>query len=146
MRSLPDRIRHTLMFEGIALGLVTVGGSVLTGHSLQAMGGLGVMFSLLAMGWNLLFNYLFDLWDRKYRDMAARTVRLRMVHAVLFESVLLTVGLFLTAWWLQIGYLEAFLLDLGFSAFFLVYAFLFNWTYDVVFPLPRPQGEKAPAH
>ena len=58
------------------------------------------------------------------------------MHAILFEAVLMIVGLFLTAWWLSIGYLEAFLLDLGFSAFFLVYAYVYNWTYDVIFPVP----------
>jgi len=137
MRTLPDRIRHTLMFEGIALGVVAFGGAWITGQPVAKIGALGIMFSVLAMAWNLAFNWMFDLWDRRYRNMAKRTVGLRIAHAVLFEIVLLTVGIFLVAWWLQIGYLEAFLLDLGMSAFFLVYAFCFNWTYDVIFPVPK---------
>ena len=39
---------------------------------------------------------------------------------------------------LDVGYVEAFLLDLGISIFFLIYAFVFNWAYDVIFPVPRP--------
>ena len=34
-------------------------------------------------------------------------------------------------------YIDAFLLDISLSAFFLVYAFGYNWAYDVVFPVPR---------
>ncbi|MBE1283913.1 MAG: PACE efflux transporter [Rhodobacteraceae bacterium] len=138
MRTLKDRIRHTLLFEGIALGIVAVGGSWITGHSLEAIGLLSIMFSLLAMSWNFVFNWLFDQWDMKYRNMAPRGPGIRVVHAILFEAVLLTVGIFLTAWWLSIGYVETFLLDLGFSAFFLVYAYIYNWGYDVIFPVPRP--------
>ncbi|WP_299355151.1 PACE efflux transporter [uncultured Shimia sp.] len=141
MRTVKDRLRHTIMFEGIALGVVATGGAWLTGHSMAEIGSLGVMFSLLAMAWNFVFNWLFDHWDLKYRDMAPRGPGIRVVHAVLFEAFLVTVGIFLTAWWLTIGYWEAFLLDLGFSAFFLVYAYVFNWTYDVVFPAPRSVPE-----
>lgn len=140
MRTIKDRIRHSLMFEGIALTIVTIGGAWITGHSTAAFGMLSVMFSLLAMGWNFVFNYLFDLWDRKYRDMAPRGPGIRAVHAVLFEAVLLTVGIFLTSWWLAISYWDAFILDLALSAFFLVYAYVFNWTYDLVFPVPREKA------
>ena len=89
------------------------------------------------MAWNLLFNWLFDLWDRKYRGMAKRGFAVRAVHACLFELGLLIAGLFLIVWWLEVGYLEAFLIDISSSAFFLVYAFVYNWAYDQVFPPPR---------
>lgn len=144
MRTIKDRIRHTLMFEGFALGLVATGGAWLTGHSMAEIGSLSVLFSLLAMTWNFIYNWLFDLWDRKYRGMAPRGPGIRVVHAVLFEAFLITVGIFLTAWWLTIPYWDAFILDLGFSAFFLVYAYVFNWTYDVVFPVPRENTDAIP--
>ncbi|SHJ55792.1 Uncharacterized membrane protein [Shimia gijangensis] len=145
MRTVRDRIRHTLMFEAIALFFVATVGAWVTGHSMAALGTLGVLFSLLAMAWNFVFNWLFDLWDRKYRGMAPRGAGIRVVHAVLFEAFLIIVGIFVTAWWLSISYLDALLLDLGFSAFFLVYAYVFNWSYDIVFPVPRgDRGEVAP--
>ena len=56
MRTVKDRIRHTFLFEAIALGIVSVGGSWITGHSLEAMGVLSLMFSLLAMSWKLHFQ------------------------------------------------------------------------------------------
>ncbi len=137
MRSLPDRLRHTLIFEAIALFLVAVPGGWLLDRPMEVMGALSLMFSVLAMGWNFSYNWMFDLWDRKYRGMAKRGFRIRIVHAVLFEAGLVIAGLFLIAWWLDLSYWDAFLLDISLSAFFLVYAFCYNWAYDTVFPVPR---------
>ena len=44
------------------------------------------------------------------------------------------------AWYLEIGLLEAFFLDVSFTLFYLVYTFVFNWLYDLVFPVPNPEG------
>ena len=120
----------------IALGIVVVGGSWILGRPMGTIGALSVMFSALAMGWNMLFNWLFDLWDRKYRDMARRGFAIRAVHATLFELGMLITGIFLVSWWLSVSYWQAFLIEIGFSVFFLVYAYCFNWGYDQVFPVP----------
>jgi len=40
------------------------------------------------------------------------------------------------AYWLQTTMLHAFLADLGILAFFLVYAVVFTWSFDLVFGLP----------
>lgn len=65
------------------------------------------------------------------------------MHAVLFELVLLIAGIFLIAWWLEIGYIDALIMDIGFSVFFLCYAFAYNWLYDIVFPVPATATEQA---
>ncbi len=135
MRTLNDRIRHTLLFEFIALIIIAIFGSWITGLPVEMLGALSLMFSVLAMAWNMLYNWLFDLWDMKYRLAAKRGFLIRAIHAVLFELVLLSVGVFLVAWWLSIPLLEALVLDIGLSAFFVVYAFGFNWSYDLVFPV-----------
>lgn len=145
MRTFADRIRHTILFELIALLLVAFGGSWITGHSVRDIGSLGLIFSALAMIWNLVYNWLFDFWDMTYRGMTHRGPGLRAVHALLFEAVLMTVGLFITAWWLNIGYIDALLLDLGFSAFFLCYAYVSNWGYDQLFPIPAQSEENRAA-
>ena len=137
MRTFRDRLRHTLIFEAIALFLVAIPGGLILDRPIELMGALSLMFSVLAMAWNLVFNWGFDLWDRRYRAMAKRGFGIRAVHAVLFEAGLLFAGLFLIAWWLGMSYRDAFLLDISLSAFFLVYAFCYNWAYDMVFPVPR---------
>ncbi|MBI1492826.1 PACE efflux transporter [Halocynthiibacter styelae] len=140
MRTFKDRLRHTLLFELIALTLVAIFGAWITGHSPAEMGTLGLMMSLLAMAWNLVYNWMFDQWDMKYRNMAPRGVKIRIIHALLFEGGLLIAGIFVVAWWLSITLLQALLLDLGFAAFFLVYAYVFNLAYDKIFPVPAQQA------
>jgi uncharacterized membrane protein len=137
MRTFRDRIRHTILFEIIALAFVVVGGSWIIGRPMEIIGALSLMFSALAMGWNLLFNWLFDIWDRKYRAFAKRGFVVRAIHASLFELSMVIAGLFLVSWWLGVTYWEAFIIDVGFSAFFLLYAYGFNWAYDTIFPVPR---------
>ncbi|WP_417794552.1 PACE efflux transporter [Terasakiella pusilla] len=145
MRTLSDRIRHTMMFEIMAILLTTFLGGWITGLEMAEIGMLGVFFSLIAMTWNLIYNYLFDLWNNKYRDAQAKTVILRVIHASIFEVVLFVIGIFLTMWWLEVGLWYAIILDAGLSLFFLVYAFLFNWGYDIVFPIPQSTQEEVPA-
>ena len=137
MRSFPDRLRHTLIFEAIALFLVAVPGGWLLDRPMEIMGALSLMFSVLAMSWNLAFNWMFDLWDRKHRGMARRGVGIRIVHAVLFEAGMVIAGLCQIAWWLDLTYWDAFLPDVSLSAFFMIYSFCYNWAYDRVFPVPR---------
>lgn len=139
MRTLPDRIRHTLLFELIAITLMAFVGGWIIGQPPVTMGILSLILSVIAMGWNMVFNWLFDLWDLKYRAAAPRGVPTRIAHALLFEAGLFTSGTFLVAWWLGITLMQSLLMGLGFSAFFLVYAYAYayNWTYDQVFPVPQ---------
>ena len=58
------------------------------------------------------------------------------------EIGLLFVLLPFIAWYLGISLTEAFLIDVSLAVFYLVYAFVFNWVYDVVFPVP--EGKPAP--
>lgn len=41
------------------------------------------------------------------------------------------------SYYLGIGVWQAFVMDLAFVVFYLIYAFVFNWTYDQIFPLPE---------
>lgn len=137
MRTFWDRVRHTVFFEAIALFLVAVVGSWILDRPMTEIGALGIIMAVLAMSWNMLFNWLFDLWDRKYRNFAKRGLFIRVVHATLFEAGMLIAGLFIIAWWLKVSLWEALIMDISFAVFFLVYAYLYNWAYDVIFPRPE---------
>lgn len=137
MRSTADRIRHTLLFEGIAVLAVVAFSLAFLEFAPGAIASLTIAMSLLAMAWNYLYNLGFDLWLLKSRGHAGeRSLSLRVGHAVGFESGMLLLGVPLVAWWLGIGLWQALLMDIGFAVFFLVYALVFNWAYDRVFPLP----------
>ncbi|MDT4865016.1 Chlorhexidine efflux transporter [compost metagenome] len=68
--------------------------------------------------------------------MRGRGFKRRIAHAIGFELGFIVALVPLFAWWLDIGWWHALVLDLGLSLFFLVYTFLFNLAFDKVFDLP----------
>ena len=138
MRSRADRIRHSLSFELIALAIVTPLGAWLLDMSASHVGVVTGVSALIAVGWNYIFNIGFDRALLATTGTVKKTIPQRILHAITFEAGLVAVLLPFIAWYLQVGLWEAFVMDIGFSAFYLVYAFVFNWAYDVIFPVPAP--------
>ena len=137
MRTSFDRLRHTLLFELFGLALCTPLASWILDKGLVQIGALSITLSLIAMCVNYNYNLIFDMvLVRIGRPVNKRPVGLRMFHAILFETCLIIISIPLVAWWLDMTLLVAFLTDIGFTLFFLIYAFIFNWTYDVVYPMP----------
>lgn len=129
-RSLGERIGHALAFELIALLICAPALAWLLGKPLLQLGLLTLMFSTVAMLWNMLFNWLFDRAQQRLGFQ--RDLRVRLCHAALFETGLIVALVPLAAWWLSIGLLEALLLDIGLILFFLPYTVAFNWSWDVL--------------
>ncbi|GGH38711.1 Uncharacterized membrane protein [Cribrihabitans marinus] len=138
MRRTADRIRHAVSFEVIGLMTVIPLGAWVFDKPMQDIGVVGVAGATLAMAWNYVYNLLFDHAMLRLRGHVAKTPGLRILHAVLFELGLLILLLPVFALYLGIGLVQALVMDLGFAAFFVVYAFVFNWAYDLVFPIPEP--------
>ena len=136
MRTTPDRIRHAVSFEIIGLILVTPLGAVLFGEPLHDIGVVAIVGATLATLWNYVYNLAFDHAMLRITGAVHKSVKVRVLHAVLFEAGLLAALLPFIAWYLGISLREAFLMDVSFALFYLVYAFVFNWLYDVVFPIP----------
>lgn len=140
MRTTKDRIRHALSFEIIALLVVTPLGALAFDLPLQQIGLVAVISASIATGWNYLYNLMFDHALLRAIGHVRKSIALRVLHAVLFEAGLLLVLVPFIAWYLDVSLIEAFLMDVSFAAFYLVYAFVFNWAYDVVFPVPGHLG------
>mgnify|MGYP003120247041 FL=1 len=143
MRTTFDRIRHALAFEIIALSIVIPAGAFLFHKPIADIGIVSLVSASIATGWNYLYNLMFDHAMLRLRGDVDKTLRIRVAHAVLFEAGLLLVLLPFIAWYLQISLTEAFVMDLSFAAFFLVYAFVYNWIYDQVFPIPASPAPSA---
>ena len=143
MRSTPDRIRHALSFEVIGILLVTPLGALAFGHPMAEIGMVALVSATIATGWNYLYNLGFDHALLRLRGRVAKTVPLRVAHALLFEGGLLAILMPFIAWYLGVSLWDAFVMDAAFAGFYLIYAFCFNWGYDVVFPVResdyRPQ-------
>ncbi|WP_201540321.1 PACE efflux transporter [Psychrobacter sp. 1044] len=136
MRTVKDRIRHTLGFEIIGLIIFVPLASWLFGFDIQSIGLIALAASIIATLWNYFYNLLFDHSMLKLRGNVHKTVPLRMLHAFLFEGGLLLLFLPIIAWHLGISLWQAFLMDITMATFYLVHAFVYNWIYDNVFPIP----------
>ena len=141
MRSTGDRIRHALSFEIIGLALVIPLGALVFGMPMSDIGIVGVVSATVATAWNYLYNLSFDHILQRLRGTTLKTTPIRVAHAVLFELGLLIVLMPFIAWYLGIGIIHALIMDVSFALFYVVYAFVFNWAYDAIFPLPEWQKD-----
>lgn len=135
MRTVKDRIRHTLGFEIIGLIIFVPLASWLFGFDIHSIGLIAVVGSSIATLWNYFYNLLFDHSLLKLRGDVHKTVPIRVLHAFLFEGGLLLLFLPMIAWHLGISLWQAFMMDITMATFYLVYAFVYNWLYDKVFPI-----------
>ena len=137
MRSPLDRLRHALSFEILALLLVVPLGAVVFGFPMHDIGIVGVVSATLATLWNIVYNFGFDLVLKRRTGSTLKTARARLLHAFLFEVGLLIVLMPFIAWYLGVTLVQAFVMDVAFALFYMVYALVFNWAYDKLFPLPE---------
>lgn len=138
MRTTKDRIRHTLGFEIIGLIIFAPVAALAFGYNMFEMGIMAVVGSVIATVWNYFYNILFDHAMLRLRGDVRKTTQIRIYHAFLFEGGLLTLFLPIIAWHLSITLWQAFTMGVAMSAFYLVYAFVYNLLYDKVFPVPSP--------
>lgn len=148
MQGIKRRIVYVTLYETIAILFVTVALWAL-GHESGHAGAAAVVSSAIAIAWNIIWNWLFERWEARQTRKGRSFVR-RVAHAIGFEGGLLLAIVPYFAWWLDISLLEAFLLDAGLIVFFLVYTFVFNLAFDMIFglpasalPAPRPDPEHA---
>jgi len=143
MRTVADRIRHTLSFEIIGLAIIIPLGAAFFHHPMEDIGVITVVSSIVATVWNYLYNWGFDHALKRLTGSVLKSLPVRVGHAILFELGLVALLMPFVAWYLGIGLVEALFLDLSIAIFYMVYGFIFNWAYDRVFPVP---GEPTRGH
>lgn len=136
MRTRLDRIRHAILFE--IIGLVVIMGILSQlGFELGHVGAMGVLFSVVATGWNYVYNIGFDKYMLKKMGTVTKTTLIRIVHSLGFEGGLLFLTIPFMAWFLDLSLWNAFVLDIGMVVFYLFYAYGYNLAYDKLFPVPE---------
>lgn len=128
VRTRTERVLHAVVFEVVANALVFFILIIFTSAAPSQSLLLTLVSSTLAMGWNYLFDLMFD--SVQLRTGFKKNLRMRCLHAVLFEAGLLLVLIPFAAWWLDITLFSALRLESGLVLFFLTYAFLFNLLWD----------------
>lgn len=133
------RILQAVLYEAIAVAFVGPAMGLLFGQPVGSTLALAVLMSAVALGWNYLFNGMFEAWEMR-QPVKGRSFLRRLAHGVGFEGGLILMLVPVMAYWLETTLLNAFLADLGILAFFFVYAIVFTWAFDRVFGLPQSAG------
>ncbi len=124
-----ERIFHMVLFEVIALVILTLVAVLTTGNHTLSMGGLVLTLSAIAMIWNYFYNWAFDKAVKGER--IKRSKRTRLIHGIGFEVGMILLSFPVIMWALSLNFLSVLLMDFGFVSFFFVYAIIFNWLYDL---------------
>lgn len=140
MRSFWDRVRHAVMFEVVGLMLFIPCSVWVFHHSVTDMGVIGIFSSVAATLWNFIYNLGFDKALLFFYGYVKKSLKTRVVHTVLFEVGLTVVTLPGIAYYLNISFLNAFIMDMGIVIFYLIYAFFFNIAYDFIFPVKEREN------
>lgn len=129
------RVLQAVLYEVFAIAFVGPVLSVAFDKPPLSTLGLAFVLSSIALGWNYVFNTLFERWESR-QSVLGRSFGRRLAHGIGFEGGLVILLVPVMSLWLDIPPLNAFLANLGLLAFFFVYAIAFTWAFDRVFGLP----------
>ena len=135
MQGIRRKVVYVGLYELFAIAFSSTGLAAGANASLERAGAIAVATAVIAVVWNLVYNTLFERWEAR-QTVRGRSFKRRAAHAIGFELGFIVSLVPLFAWWLDIGFWHALVLDLGLSLFFLVYTFAFNLGFDKVFGLP----------
>lgn len=130
------RVVQAVLYEAFAIAFVGSAMSLMFEQSVASALPLAVVMSIIALGWNYVFNGLFEAWESR-QAVKGRSFGRRLAHGIGFEGGLVVILVPVMAYWLETTLLKALLADLGILAFFFVYAIAFTWAFDRVFGLPQ---------
>lgn len=124
-----ERILHMVLFELIALVIMTIIATYITANHATAMAGLSLALSLIAMFWNYIYNLSYDAIFGAIRTN--RSFSTRVLHGLGFELGLMVFTVPVLMWVFKLGFLKVLAMDISIAIFFVIYAIIFNWFYDI---------------
>lgn len=136
MQKRTRKLVQAILYEVIAVALVTPIVVLMFDESIGVSGLLAILMSLIAMSWNYVFNSMFEYWEAK-QTQKGRSMHRRLMHAVGFEGGLVIFTVPLIAYWLELSLWAALIADIGLLVFFFFYAVAFCWCFDKLFGLPE---------
>ncbi|HXS16127.1 MAG TPA: PACE efflux transporter [Polyangiaceae bacterium] len=129
------RVVQAILYEVIAVLAVGPLLSFVFDESAGSSFLLAFVMSTIALGWNYVFNTLFERWERG-RAIKGRSFKRRLMHGLGFEGGLVIMLVPLMALWMDVSLLQAGIAQAGIFAFFFVYSLVFTWSFDRIFGLP----------
>ena len=132
MQGLKRRVIQAISYEIILLSLFIPIVTLVFKQAIMDSAALGMSLTILALLWNMFFNYGFEKWEAR-KGWYTRGLKQRLLHALGFEGGLLILGVPVIAYFLEISLLEAIIADIGFTVVIMVYTFIFQWAFDRLF-------------
>jgi uncharacterized membrane protein len=145
MQGAPRKILQAILYEAGGVLFVAPAMALIYQQSMGYSTLLSLLISFVALAWNMLFNGLFEAWERRQHNRQ-RNWRRRLLHSLGFEGGLTLILTPVLAAWLDISLWQALATNLGLFVFFFFYALVFQWLFDRAFDLPlSAQPDQAPA-
>lgn len=144
MQGIKRKIVYVVSFELLAIACSSLLLRLLSDASVVHAGVTAIAASSIAMGWNLVYNMLFEAWEAR-QARKGRSLLRRACHVLGFEAGLVIMLVPLFAWILGVSLAEALTLNVAMIVFFLAFGFLFALAFDRIFGLPlAAQGQAQP--
>ncbi len=105
--------------------------SVILEKPMYIMGGVALLFGLIVIPLNYLYNLIFDQQlQRLNKPLYQRSFGLRLFHAVLYEVIILIIAMPMVMHFLNFSFAQALILNLSIAAVVPVYTIFVNWAFD----------------
>ncbi|ENV51220.1 MULTISPECIES: PACE efflux transporter [Acinetobacter] len=143
MQGMKRRVTYVFFYEVLSFLICAMILAVLSGSTISHTGPLSLLIAVIAVSVNFFYNYAFEWWEKRQHSKT-RTIFRRVVHAIGFQVVLVTILIPLIAWWMQISLVKAFLLDFSLMIIIPCYTFVYNYFFDHLFGLPSHLLETKP--
>jgi uncharacterized membrane protein len=130
------RVLQALLYECGAIAIVGPVLGLVFGKPAGSTFALAAVLSAIALGWNYVYNALFERWESR-QAVKGRGLARRVAHGAGFEGGLTLMLVPVMAAWLDTTLLAAFAANVGLLALFFFYAMGFTWAFDRVFGLPE---------
>jgi len=142
VRSKWDRARYAVVFEVLLILMSAPVIAWVLEKEAMTVGTLTAVIAFKALLVNVVYNHFYDRFDVKAgRVPTERSGKGRIVHALGLEVVLTATSMPIVMWWLQIDLLTALAMDVALMGFIVVYAYVYTWAYDRVFPVAQPADD-----
>jgi uncharacterized membrane protein len=137
LRSFSERFLQSLVFQLAGIALVTPVYALLMQSGAVTSGAIIAAVAVACLIWSPFHNALFDWieWRLVHRVASDRPQGLRMVHAVSHEVTSIVVSTPVLMVFGGLGLVQALIVDIGLTALYTGYAYVFNILYDRVRPV-----------
>ncbi|MDR7120689.1 chlorhexidine efflux transporter [Rheinheimera soli] len=139
MRSNLDWFRHAFAYECGAIGLRTLCTMAVADTAFGSASAFSLFSSFTVFLLTLTHTKVFDFFLGRATGSLVKTGKVRLLHCVSYELAGAALSIPLTLWLLDFSLTQALWREALMFIVFLLYTYLYNYSYDRLFPVPDAQ-------